>query len=486
MAISSVGIGSGLDVESIVTQMVALEKSSLKTLETKAEFIESKISVQGQIRSMVTDLNDAALELSLDRTWNTVKVSSSNSKIAAAVTGQASQGSYNMNVQALAQSQTAVSSSLAAAATMGSAGKLTFTVGNPANTSAVMKTVEVDVSSGDTLEQLAGKISNSDAGVLASVVTAANGSQQLMLRSRESGQDAMFEISVSGAASGSNLAALGGNASSLNGSTPVSSIPAGQTGFFLTQQAQNATMTLNGVQVESNTNTFASVIPGLSITVSEVGTSLMTISQDKDVIKEKIQKFVDKYNELNSLLTASTKYSEETKTSGVFQGDSSIVSMQNAFRMLTQTIASNAEGAFKRLSDIGIQLGNSITGSAKTAGELVVDSNKLDAALNDIASLKQLFAVKEEGQGSGGGIAVRFKNFTTGLMDLEGTLNNKEAALDKEKARNEDAQDRVEKRASSLEKRMRAQYTALDVKMASLTSLSSYIEQMVASWNKKE
>ena len=485
MAVSSVGIGSGLDVESIVTQMVELEKRPLETLKAKSEFIDAKISVQGQIRSLVTDLNDAVLDLSLDRTWNAVKVNASGSNVSAAMTGIAAQGSYNLNVTQLSQSQTMVSSKLNAGATMGSAGVMKLTIGNPPNST---RTVSVDVTATDTLESLAAKISNSDAGVLASVITDASGKQQLMLRSRETGLDSKFSLAIEPLenetlVAGSNLANLAGRVPAANAGAEA--IPENETGFYMAQAAQNAKMTFNGVEVESNTNTFASTVPGLSISVTATGTSLLTVSQDKEAIKEKIQKFVDSYNALNKLMTEATKYDKEAKSAGVFQGDSSIVSMQNAFRMLTQVTAANATGAFKRLADIGIEMGNSITGSAKTAGELVLNSTKLDTALNDMASLKELFAAKDV-QSQGGGIAVRFKSFTTGLMDLEGALNSKEESLDKEKARNADEQDRVTARASRMEERLRSQYSALDVKMASLSSLSSYVEQMVASWNKSK
>lgn len=463
MAISSVGIGSGLDVESIVTQMVDLEKRPIETLKVKAEFIDAKISVQGQIRSMVTDLNDAALKLSLDRTWNTVKVTNSNNKASASVTGQASAGTYNLNVTKLAQSQTNVSSSFAAGALMGSGGQLQFKVGNLEDNPASAKTVNIDIQTSDSLEQVAGKINSSNAGILASVITAADGSQKLMMRSRESGKDFMFEMIVSGAAAGSQLGSLAGH--------------------VVSQSAQNAEMKLNGVVVESNNNNFTSVLPGLSISVSEEGSSLLSVSQDKDAIKEAVQSFVTTYNQLNKFLAESTKYSEEAGSVGVFQGDSSVVSIQNAFRMLTQTTVTSATGAFTRLADVGIQMGNSFTGSAKTPGELVLDTAKLDMALNDLTSMKSLFAEKDDSAGQGGGIAVRFKGFTGGLMDLEGVLNNKDEALDKEKDRNSDEQERVQNRATVLEKRLRAQYTALDVKMASLSSLSAYVEQMVESWN---
>ena len=215
------------------------------------------------------------------------------------------------------------------------------------------------------------------------------------------------------------------------------------------------------------------------------GKSLLSVTQDTEAIKGKIQKFVDAYNSLNELLTASTKYDKETKTAGVFQGDSSIVSMQNAFRMLTQNVASQAQGAFKRLADIGISIANPT--KAKVSGELVVDASKLNTALNDLESMQGLFATKSSNASSDGvGIAVAFRNFTSGLLDLEGALNTKEDSLSKELKRNGEEQEKVEKRASAAEARLRAQYTALDVKMASLSSLSSYVEQMVASWNKSK
>lgn len=113
MAISSVGIGSGLDVESIVTQMVELERRPIKTLEAKAEFIDAKISVQGQIKSMVSDLHAALFDLTLEGTWKTAKATTSGSSVSASISGPAAAGNYNIEVTSLAQSQTVVSSSWA-------------------------------------------------------------------------------------------------------------------------------------------------------------------------------------------------------------------------------------------------------------------------------------------------------------------------------------------------------------------------------------
>jgi len=461
MAISSVGVGSGLDVESIVTKLVDLEKQPLKTLEAKAETIQSKISTYGQIKSLVDDLNTAVRDLTLDRSWNTVKISSSNSAVVSAtMTGSAQAASYSIQVDKLAQAQTSVSSALAKTDTMGEAGSLVFTIGGTA-------VPAIKLAASDTLEQVVAKI-NGDAtlskSVVASAVADAQGKLQLMVRARETGSAGAFSMTVT--------ADDGSVPDNLNQLKFQDVTAAGQA-------AQDAVIKLNGVTMISSSNTFADMVPGLSITVSEAGkSSMLTLTRDKDAVQTSIQKFVDAYNALNDLLSESTKYDKESKFAGVLQGDASSVSLQNSLRMLTQGIANNATGAFSRLADAGIQM--------QQGGKLKVDSTKLATALNDVESLKSMFAAKADSQGQGGGIAVNFKAFTDELLAYEGTLNAKTDSLNDQLTRNKSEVDKVEKRATTVEARLRAQYSALDVKMSSLSSLSSYVTQMVTSWNKSK
>ncbi|WP_288638671.1 flagellar filament capping protein FliD [Comamonas kerstersii] len=459
MAISSVGIGSGLDVESLVTQMIALEKRPIKTLEAKAEVIQSKISTYGEIKSLTDDLNAAVRDLTLDRTWNTVKISSSNSTaVSATMTGAAQAASYNVEVVRLAQAQTSVSDKFDKTETMGAAGSLSFTLHGQTTS------ITIDVAATDTIENVMAKINAHETlskSLAASVVADSTGKLQLMVRARDSGASGSFTMDVTGA-------------------TADADNKLGKLGFVVGGQiAQDAEIKLNGVNMLSSTNTFADIIPGLSITVSEAGkSSVLNLTQDKDAIKDSIQKFVDAYNALNDLLGSSTKYDQDSKVAGVLQGDSSTVSLQNALRMLTQGVAGQAKGAFNRLADAGIQM--------LQGGKLSMDSTKLATALNDMDSLKQMFAVKADALGNGGGIAVNFKAFTDELLAYEGTLNSKTDSLEDQLKRNASEVERVETRADTVEARLRKQYSALDVKMASLSPLSSYVEQMVASWNKSK
>ena len=450
MAISSAGIGSGLDVAKIVEQMVAAEKVPLKKLEYKAEGIQTQISTYGEIKSLTSKLGDIVSKLTRDSAWNGVSISSSNPTLSGTMTGIAATGTYNIKVTDLAQAQTTALGGIDGAALpkdqpMG-AGTIKLTMGTESK--------DIAIESSDTLTKIATKINEAGMGIQASIVTNVDGQERLMLRSKETGTDKAFTVDLGS----------------------LSSAPAAL-GQAEAQAAKNAKVKLNGMEVESSTNTFANTIPGMSFTVSEVTSTAATLNvkADTEAMKKNIQEFVDTYNELNDLLTQSTKYVEESKTAGVLQGDSATVSLQNSLRMLTQGI-SGSTGGLTRLAEIGIQM--------QEGGKLSTDTTKLDKALTNLEGLKGLFANKADALGQGGGIAVNFKNFTDKLLSFDGTLNTKTDSLERTLKSNSAEQTKVNTRADTLEKRLYAQYSALDTKMASLNALNAYVSQMVTTWNK--
>ena len=458
MAISSAGIGSGLDVAKIVEQTVAAEKVPLKKLEYKAEGIQTQISTYGEIKSLTSKLGDIVSKLTRDSAWNGVSISSSNPTLSGTMTGIAATGTYNIKVTHLAQAQTTALGGAGGAALpkdkpMGAAGTIKLTMGTESK--------DIAIESSDTLTKIATKINEAGMGIQASIVTDVDGKERLMLRSKETGTDKAFTVDLSSAPT-----ALGQNT---------------------TQNAQNAKVELNGLVVESSSNTFANTIPGMSFTVSEVTSTAATLNvkADTEAMKKNIQEFVDTYNELNDLLTKSTKSvrtadgkldpSVQKEGVGTLQGDSATVSLQNSLRMLTQGI-SGSTGGLTRLAEIGIQM--------QEGGKLSTDTTKLDKALTNLEGLKGLFANKADALGQGGGIAVNFKNFTDKLLSFDGTLNTKTDSLERTLKSNSAEQTKVNTRADTLEKRLYAQYSALDTKMASLNALNAYVSQMVTTWNK--
>lgn len=439
--ISSIGVGSGLDVQGIISKMVDLEKQPLAGLQAKQAGIQAQVSTYAQIKSLTSKLSDAVSKLTLDSGWNALAAKSSSDAVSMTVSGLAQAASYDIGVSQLARAQTSVSDAFTPGAKLTAAGTLQLT---PQGGTAI----SIAYTGDDTLESLAGKINDAVGSVTATIMRDATG-ERLMLRSKTTGADAAFTVT-------------------------------GDLNFTANQTAQNARITVNGVATESSTNSFDSVLPGLKIAVSQVTTTdaHVSVAADTAATRKNIQAFVDAYNELNGLLADSTKYDADTKTAGLLQGDSATVGLQNALRMLTMGTAGNASGSLKRLADVGIQM--------QAGGKLTVDDTKLSEALQESPDdLKSLFAAKASSDGSGGGIAVNFKQYTSQLLAFDGTLNSKSDSLASRIKSNQSDQDQVNERASVLQARLTRQYSALDTQMAALQSLSTYMQQQVANWNKK-
>lgn len=474
MAISSAGIGSGLDVNSIVSQMVALEKRPIAQLQSSAASIQTRLSTYSQVKSLMSTLSDAAAKLTRDSTWGSLSVTSSNSAaVSASVTGISSATSFGISVQQLARAQSVASTASPTTDAPVGAGTLTIQLGTWTQTPAppsfapgAAAAVPVTVAATDSLSVIASKINDAKAGVTATVLKDATG-ERLLVRSAATGEASGFRIQVSEDGSAPGLSRLAFD--------PQDSPGVGMAANAV-QYGQNTAAKINGIDVSSTNNTFANTIPGLTLNVSQVTTAdvNMTVGSDTATIKKSVQDFVDAYNAVNDLLSKSTKYDADTKTAGVLQGDSTAVGLQNALRMLTMGSAGGT-GAFARLADVGI--------SMERGGKLAVSGSKLDDALKNPSAMKELFATPAT-PGAGGGIAVQFKSFTSGLLALDGLMNNKADALSLAAKRNTAEQEKVNDRAAVVEKRLRAQYTALDTKMGSLSALNSYVTQQVNAWNR--
>lgn len=468
--LSSAGIsGSGLD-ETMIAKLVALQRQSLVPLQQKASVLDSKISTFGQIKSLMSTLQDAATSLADADTWRLTNAATTNTAVGVTVTdANALPGSSVISVTQLARSQS-VATGIMPTATQFGAGKLTITMGSWDKTGDQFSNpgtpVEIDIAAGAKLEDVVQAINGKGTGVVASVLKDAQG-ERLVLRSRATGVDAGFTVGASGDAS---LSALAFNGKATTGS--------------VAQYAQNAEIDVNGIKVQSTTNEFKQTLPGLNITVNQVTTSPVTatVTSDTDALKKKIQAFMDAYNGLNDALASSTKYDAESKAAGVLQGDSTTVGMTNSLRSVISGTVDGGADTLKRLSDMGIQIQK---GGKLAFGTTASDKTKLDAALKDPESMSKMFAtVGTDGQPNTQGLAARMKDFTRKALEFDGTFDTKSKSLQELKKSNGKSQDRVNDQADSLEKRLREQYAALDKKMSGYSGLSAYMNQQVSQWNK--
>jgi flagellar hook-associated protein 2 len=200
----------------------------------------------------------------------------------------------------------------------------------------------------------------------------------------------------------------------------------------------------------------------------------VTIKGDTETAKTALKNLVESYNALSSAMTTMTAYDKDTKAAGTLQGDSTAIGLQSALRQLL-TGSSGAGGAFGTLSQMGLEF--------QTSGSLKIDDTKLTKALEDPDSMAKFFAADLEGE-SNDGLGVRLKAFTSGLLSSDGVFAGKDESMKTQLKRNTQDQERLTTRVNAYEKRLLAQYTALDVKMASLSSLDAYVSQQVSQWNK--
>ena len=451
--ISSPGLGSNLDVKSIVSQLVALEKKPLDNLKLQAATVQTKISAFGQIKSLVSTLSDTLGKLTSVTGWNTVNATSSNSSaVSVSAIGGTLPTTFNVEVSVLAKAKATASAAVLPVGGAIGAGTLTLT---PMSGAAV----DVAVTATDTVSDVASKINGANAGVTATVLNDASG-ERLLLRSKTTGLVGGFTLSVADDDS-NNADALG-----------LSRLVVGTTN---TTTATDAAATVNGIPVTSSTNTFATTVSGVTFSALQVTTAPVEISISKNTtdIQKNIDAFVAAYNAINDVLNEATKYDAATKGAGLLQGDSTALALQNSLRTAIQSVTTGSS-VFTRLADVGI--------TQQRGGKLAVDSTKLAAGLANTDELKSMF--RSTGGGAADGIAVKIKAVTTSLLSSTGFFQSKENSLKLTLSQNTKNQQQVNERVTKFEASLNARYSALDTKMASLNALNAYVSQQVTTWNK--
>lgn len=477
MGISSVGIGSGLEVETIVKQLVALESKPIAALQTKASGINTQISAFSQLKSQISNLQDQVDKLAKPATWLGNTLTSSNSaQITGTATSSAVQATYDVKVSQMAAGQTIGSGLVKSGTTLGP-GKLTITMGQWGSTSEAgvsgdfqAKTkdgqsvsFEVNITAeDDSLAKIAAKINAAKGDVSATVLKDHTG-ERLVLQSKTTGADSAFTVDAEGA--GLQQFAYQGT-------------DAGELGMSRSVKAQDTLATINGIKMASHTNVFEEVAAGVTLTVSQKMADgdapvRITIANDTATAKTALKNLVESYNALSSALNTMTAYDKESKTAGTLQGDSTAVNLQSALRRLLSG-PGGAGGEFSSLSQMGIAF--------QKDGTLKIDDTKLDKALKDPDSMAKFFSVDVE-DASQDGLAVRLKDFTRGLLSTDGTFATKDTTLKDALKRNTADQNRQAARVTAYEARLRAQYTRLDSQMASLSALDKYVSQQVSAWN---
>lgn len=387
MALSATGIGSGLDIEGLVSQLMAAERAPLeRALFRREAKLTSDISSLGAFKSSLYDLRSSLTQIHDPTTYQRRNATSSDSeKVTASASNGSALGSYEVTVSSLATPQSlAVRSEFSSSSEAVGTGTLTFTFGATAytkhasdNTSDTYdgfvaksgvssKTITVD-STNNTLAGLRDAVNNADIGVSAAIVNDGT-SYRLLFSSETTGAENAFKIDVddtgdSNDTDGSGLSRLAFNAT------------AGVANVYQTVAAVDATYTVNGLSLASDSNSVTDVVDGVTLNLKKVTSTAetVTVSDNATAVTSAIKRFVDGYNKYLDTLSQLTGYNADTGVGGPLQGDFSARTIASRIRSDLTNQASGFVGAFGSLSEIGI--------TTTASGALSINDSELASAL---------------------------------------------------------------------------------------------------------
>lgn len=487
MAITSAGIGSGLKVDELVTQLMNVERMPITALDKKEASYQAKLSSFGSLKSAFASLQTAAKALSTPDKFTPTKATVADGTVlGASATSSAVAGSYDVHVMNLASAQKLMMSSAGDtgyAATSSVVGQGTITIdfgsyttsgsdtGFTPNTAKATKTITIG--SNNTLAGVRDAINAANAGVSASIINDGSG-YRLALTSSDTGLRNEMRIKVGGDAA--TIGELGQLAYDRTSTTDASSgtVTKGVSKMAQNVEAADAKIVVDNIPITSSSNTITEAIQGVTLnltktTPAETSTRI-TLARDNSNVKTAIEGFVKAYNEANKAMKDATAFNQATGVSAVLAGDSTVRSLQSQLRSVLSSPVAGAPKGSSLLSDAGL--------SFDKEGTLVVDDAKLTAAIADPA--KDLSKLFSSGAGTKG-YAWQADVLVGKILSPIGPLANRASAVQESIKRLDDNRDAINARLAGVEQRYRNQFAALDTLIANMTTTSSYLSQQLAA-----
>ncbi|MCB1859774.1 MAG: flagellar filament capping protein FliD [Gammaproteobacteria bacterium] len=437
MPISSPGLGSGLDVSGIVSQLMALEQQPLLRLDQKEAQVQAEISAYGVLKGSLSTLQESLTKLKdTDTFLATSAVSSNEDVLTVSSDSDAVPSSYNVTINRLAQFHKLGSVEHASADTFGgtSGDSLTITVGSSSFT--------LDLSTASTLSEIQQAI-NADSnttGVTAGLITGDSGNQTLVLSSSASGYDNRVQLAYAGTIAeetfGFSMLNQDANGQPLAAETEL-----------------DASLIVEGVTVTRGSNTISDVVAGLTLSLQSTGQATASISKDTSVASKALDGFINAYNGLKEQLSA--------LRSSVGSG-SLIRNIESQLRNVLNTKIPGA-GAYSYISELGV------TSNADT-GKLEFDTEKFISALEENPDAINGFFGDEDK-----GFLAQADRLLNGFLESGGTIDSMMKGAQGRVKGIEQSREAMERRLESTEQRYLKQFGALDTLMASLTTTSDYL-----------
>lgn len=458
--ISSAGIGSGLAVESIISQLMKLERQPITQLQQRQSSFNSKLSSLGKIKSAMSSLQAAADNIKSAAKFALFRTDVGNTDVLGASAGSgATPSAHSIEVTSLAATQKLAAPGRTSSTDTIATGTLTLELGKLSGGSYTPDagrtyTITID-STNNTLEGLRDAINDLGADVTASIINDGSTSPARLVISPKN----------SGTANVVRMTGLSGF--EFNPAAPLTG------SMQQTIAAVDAVAIIDGITVTKSSNVLTDAIPGvtLTLTAKNEGTpTTLQVSTDSEAVKKSIESFVKAYNDLNSLIRAETSFNTSSGQAAALNSDSAVRSVRDQLRQVVSSDLSAPAGGLTRLSDIGITFG--------TDGAMTINNTKLDQVLADPnKDIAGLFA----GKSGVTGIAAQLSTRLTDMLAVDGTISARTESYNQSIAGFKARIEGFERRMTVIEARYRRQYAALDTMVASMNTTGSFLAQQLAS-----
>lgn len=450
MSISAAGIGSGIDLEGLIQQLLAAEgRPAQVRLNQREARLQSRLSAFGQFRSALEQLRTSLASLK-DPAKFTVRTATAANEalLSATASAEAAPGFHDIEIVRLATSQRLASAPAASAGTVIGSGTLTIDVGGSAFS------VAID-SGAATLADIRSAINAApdNTGVTATLVTANDG-VRLVLTARDTG--ALNTLTVTQAGGDGGLSVLAYDPG--NGITNLAEL----------ESAGDAQVVIDGFVHDSADNQIEDAVTGLTLQLLSAAPgspTTLTVGDDGQASSKLVTDFVAAYNAVIKTARDLTNYNATTKAAGPLLGDPTLRGFQSALRNeIVKPL--EAAGGFGALFEIGITTG--------VDGSLTVDSARLGEAMAEgYDAMASLFGAADTG------LARRVDALLAGFLDDEGVLDARTDGIQSGIRDLADAREALDRRLEQVEQRLRTQFTALDTLVARFQSTGDFLARQL-------
>jgi len=450
--ITSLGVGSGLDLTGLLDQLQEAERGKLAPITLQKKQQQTKISAYGQLQTSLNSFQDALAKLNDPKLYQSLSANVRGDAIKATTSASALPGSYRVEVSQLATSGTLASTRVTDRDTAldlqgATAIRLGFGGGD---------SVDIDIAPGSSLSAIRDAINaNKDAGVNATIINDGQG-YRLALSSKNTGADA-------------SIASFSFVDTSQDPAVTVAG-PFGED--TATKRAgEDAALTVNGISISSANNQIEGAIQGVTLNLAELSiadgeTATSTINIERDTLKQReaINGFVKAFNDLKGTIGKLTSFSGDADTAGELVGDNTVRTIEGRLRsVLTGGVEGGELGS---LNQLGITL--------QRDGKLKVDDAKMsELVANSPQALSDFFA----GDTTANGMAGKLNTTIEQMLGNNGVVK---LAISGAENRVKSLDERFERMEVTIERtisRYRSQFGQLDAMIAQMNSMSSYLTQ---------